>query len=89
MLTIRVAMAAGAVVAVAYLLIAVVVAVAVSNNLVAQIDGQLSQALVPVPVQPSPLHRPMPDRQPPPRPSYSDDLEIPSFLRQHVSEEKG
>ena len=54
MLTIRVAMAAGAVVAVAYLLIAVVVAVAVSNNLVAQIDGQLSQALVPVPVQPGP-----------------------------------
>jgi hypothetical protein len=31
----------------------------------------------------------MPDRQPPPRPAYGDDLEIPSFLRQHVSEEKG
>jgi len=52
-------------------------------------NGLPDRQPVPVPVQPSPLHRPMPDRQPPPRPSYSDDLEIPSFLRQHVSEEKG
>jgi signal transduction histidine kinase len=52
MLTIRVAVAASAVIAVAYLIIAVVVAVAVSNNLVAQIDRQLGQALAPVPVQP-------------------------------------
>jgi cell division protein FtsZ len=52
-------------------------------------NGLPDRQPVPVPVQPSPLHRPLPDRQPPPRPSYSDDLEIPSFLRQHVSEEKG
>ena len=52
MLTIRVAVAASAVVAVAYLIIAAVAAVAVSNNLVAQIDRQLGQALAPVPVQP-------------------------------------
>ena len=52
MLTIRVALAASTVVAVAYLVIAVVVAVAVSNNLIAEIDGQLNQALAPVPVQP-------------------------------------
>jgi hypothetical protein len=45
---------------------------------------------IPVPVQPSPLHRPMPDRQPPPRPAYDDqDLEIPSFLRRPSNEEKG
>jgi cell division protein FtsZ len=46
---------------------------------------------VPVPVvQPSPLHRPMPDRQPPsPRPAYdNDDLEIPSFLRRAQQEDK-
>ena len=52
-------------------------------------NGLPERQPVPVPVQPSPLHRPMPDRQPPPRPAYGDDLEIPSFLRQHVSEEKG
>jgi hypothetical protein len=51
-------------------------------------NGLPDRQPVPVPVQPSPLHRPLPDRQPP-RPSYTDDLEIPSFLRQHVSEEKG
>jgi cell division protein FtsZ len=46
---------------------------------------------VPVPVMPSPLHRPIPDRQPaPPRRVYDDqDLEIPSFLRRPVAEEKG
>jgi cell division protein FtsZ len=51
-------------------------------------NGMPDRQPVPVPVQPSPLHRPTADRQPT-RPSYSDDLEIPSFLRQHVSEEKG
>ena len=44
---------------------------------------------VPVPVQTSPLHRPMPDRQPI-RPVYDDqDLEIPSFLRRPPQEERG
>lgn len=45
MLIIRVAMAASAVVAVAYLLIAVVVAVVVSSNLTSDIDQHLIQAL--------------------------------------------
>jgi cell division protein FtsZ len=46
---------------------------------------------VPVPVEPSPLHRPMPDRLPaPPKHVYNDqDLEIPSFLRRPVLEERG
>jgi cell division protein FtsZ len=46
---------------------------------------------VPVPVVPSPLHRPMPDRLPaPPKRVYNDqDLEIPSFLRRPVLEERG
>ncbi len=45
MLTIRVAMAAGAVVAVTYVLIAVVVAVIVMNDLTASVDQHLTQAL--------------------------------------------
>jgi len=45
MLAIRVAMAASAVVGVAYLAIAVFVAVVVSNNLTSEIDGHLVQAL--------------------------------------------
>ncbi len=46
-------------------------------------NGLPERQPVPVPVQPSPLHRPVPDRQPSsPRPTYDDqDLEIPSFLR--------
>jgi len=53
--------------------------------------GMPDRQPVPVSVQPSPLHRPMPDRQPaPPRRVYDDqDLEIPSFLRRPVVEEKG
>ena len=51
MLTIRGAMAASAIVGLAYLVIAVVVAVVVTNNLTAEIDGRLDQALAPVPVQ--------------------------------------
>lgn len=51
MLTIRVAMAASAIVGVAYLLIAVVVAVVVANNMTADVDRQLAHALAPVPVQ--------------------------------------
>ena len=66
MLTIRAAMAAGAVVGVAYLLIAVVVAVVVSNKLTSDIDGRLNQALAPIPVQPGndqPFGQPgIPDR---------------------------
>jgi signal transduction histidine kinase len=45
MLSIRVAVAASAVVGIAYLLIAVFVAVVVSNNLTAEIDRHLAQAL--------------------------------------------
>lgn len=45
LLTIRVAMGAAAVVAVAYALIATVVAVLVMNNLTAEVDGHLAQAL--------------------------------------------
>jgi cell division protein FtsZ len=54
-------------------------------------NGLPDRQPVPVPVQPSPLHRPMPDRQPSaPRPAYDNqDLEIPSFLRRHTQEEKG
>jgi hypothetical protein len=44
---------------------------------------------VPVPVQTTPLHRPLPDRQPM-RAVYDDqDLEIPSFLRRPPQDEKG
>jgi two-component system, OmpR family, sensor histidine kinase CiaH len=49
-LTIRVAMAASAIVGVAYVLIAAVVAVVVLNNMTADIDRQLAHALAPVPV---------------------------------------
>ena len=45
MLAVRVAMAASAVVAVAYLLIAVFVAIVVSNNLTADVDRHLDQSL--------------------------------------------
>ena len=45
MLTIRVAMAASAIVAVAYVVIAVVVAIFVSGNLTADVDRRLNQAL--------------------------------------------
>jgi len=51
MLTIRVAMAAAAIVGVAYVLIAVAVAVFVSNQLIADVDSQLARALEPIPVQ--------------------------------------
>ena len=51
MLTIRVAMAASAIVGVAYLVIAVVVAVVVANNMTADVDRQLAHALAPVPIQ--------------------------------------
>ena len=46
---------------------------------------------VPVPVEELRIHRPMPDRQaPPPRQTYDDrDLEIPSFLRMHIQDDKG
>ncbi|MGA2513216.1 MAG: cell division protein FtsZ [Candidatus Limnocylindrales bacterium] len=44
---------------------------------------------VPVPVQTTPLHRPLPDRQGV-RPVYDDqDLEIPSFLRRPAQDERG
>jgi signal transduction histidine kinase len=52
MLAIRVAMAASAIVGVAYLVIAVVVLIFVTNNLTVEIDNRLSQALAPVPVKP-------------------------------------
>lgn len=45
MLSIRVALAASAIVGIAYLLIAAVVAVAVTNNLTSEVDGHLQQAL--------------------------------------------
>ena len=53
-------------------------------------NGAPERQSVPVPVVgATPLHRPMPDRQPP-RPVYDDqDLEIPSFLRRPAQEEKG
>ena len=54
MLTIRVAMAASAIVGVAYVLIAVVVVFFVTNNLTAGIDDRLSRALAPVPIQAGP-----------------------------------
>ena len=50
MLTIRVAMAAAAIVGVAYVLIAVVVVLFVGNQLTSDIDGQLRRALSAVPV---------------------------------------
>ena len=52
MLAIRVAMAASAIVGVAYVVIAVVVLIFVTNNLTAEIDNRLSQALAPVPAKP-------------------------------------
>jgi signal transduction histidine kinase len=52
MLAVRVALAASAIVGVAYVVIAVVVLVFVTNNLTAEIDSRLSQALAPVPNQP-------------------------------------
>jgi hypothetical protein len=54
-------------------------------------NGLPDRQPVPVPVQQSPLHRPMPDRQtPPPRHSYdAEDLDFPSFLRLRTPEEKG
>jgi cell division protein FtsZ len=55
-------------------------------------NGLPDRQPVPVPVvQQSPLHRPMPDRQPAaPRPAYdNEDLEIPSFLRRAQQEDKG
>ena len=52
MLAIRVAMAASAIVGVAYVVIAVVVLTFVTNNLTAEIDNRLSQALAPVPAKP-------------------------------------
>ena len=45
MLSIRVALAASAIVGIAYLLIAAVVAIAVTNNLTSEVDGHLQQAL--------------------------------------------
>jgi signal transduction histidine kinase len=51
MLTIRVAMAASAVVGIAYVVIAVVVAMVVANNMTADVDRQLARALEPIPVQ--------------------------------------
>ncbi|MGA3029252.1 MAG: cell division protein FtsZ [Candidatus Limnocylindrales bacterium] len=51
--------------------------------------GASERQPVPVPVQSSPLHRPMPDRQLA-RPVYDDqDLEIPSFLRRPAQEDRG
>ena len=54
MLTIRVAMAASAIVGIAYLAIAVVVLIFVTNNLTAEIDDRLDRALAPVPNQVGP-----------------------------------
>jgi signal transduction histidine kinase len=54
MITVRVAMAASAIVGIAYLVIAVVVVIFVTNNLTSDIDNRLNQALAPVPVQPGP-----------------------------------
>ena len=54
MLTVRVAMAASAIVGVAYALIAVVVVIFVTNNLTAGIDDRLNRALAPVPNQAGP-----------------------------------
>jgi signal transduction histidine kinase len=67
MLAVRVAMAASAIVGLAYVLIAVVVLVFVTNNLTAEIDNRLSQALGPVPVQPGsdqPFGQPGPQDHP-------------------------
>ena len=50
MLTIRVAMAAAAIVGIAYVAIALVVAVFAGNNLTADVNDRLSRALAPVPV---------------------------------------
>jgi signal transduction histidine kinase len=54
MLTVRVAMAASAIVGIAYLAIAVVVVVFAVNNLTANVDDRLSRALTPVPVTAGP-----------------------------------
>jgi cell division protein FtsZ len=52
-------------------------------------NGAPERQPVPVPVQPSPIHRPSPDR-PAPRPLYDDaDLEIPSFLRRPPQDDRG
>jgi two-component system sensor histidine kinase CiaH len=53
-LSIRVALAASAIVGIAYSIIAVVVVIVVTNNLTADIDSHLARALVPVPNQPGP-----------------------------------
>jgi signal transduction histidine kinase len=54
MLTVRVAMAASAIVGIAYLVIAVVVVIFVTGNLTADIDSRLNRALAPVPDQAGP-----------------------------------
>ncbi len=53
-LSIRVALAASAIVGIAYLVIAAVVVVVVTNNMTAGVDSRLARALVPVPIQPGP-----------------------------------
>jgi hypothetical protein len=54
-------------------------------------NGLPDRQPVPVSVEELKIHRPMPDRQaPPPRQTYDDrDLEIPSFLRMHIQDDKG
>ena len=54
-------------------------------------NGLPDRQPVPMPVEQLKIHRPTPDRQPPPpRQTYDDrDLEIPSFLRMHVQDDKG
>lgn len=54
MLTVRVAMAASAIVGAAFVLIAVVVVIFVTNNLTAGVDDRLNRALAPVPNQAGP-----------------------------------
>ncbi|MGZ6265926.1 MAG: sensor histidine kinase [Candidatus Limnocylindrales bacterium] len=54
MLSIRVAMAASAIVGLAYVLIAVVVVIFVTNNLTAGVDDRLNRALAPVPNEAGP-----------------------------------
>ena len=44
---------------------------------------------IPVPVQPAPTHRPIPDQQPTRRIYDDADLEIPSFLRRPAQEDRG
>jgi cell division protein FtsZ len=54
-------------------------------------NGLPDRQPVPMPVEQMKVHRPTPDRQaPPPRQTYDDrDLEIPSFLRMHIQDDKG